>query len=308
MPECRTLNEVLSAIESGSIPNIVEGDFSLDLTAGPLVIVISGKSSPTIRCWRDATLSLSCRDASFPTVECRDDSTSKIECLDASAPRITSRDRSTSRVVCQGSSSPQVICDDTAKSILECFDTSSPILHCWHRASTEIVAKGGSHPRLIRGMHHITATPSVRVSILRGDPTIFGTTQIFRVTGDTPEAWCKFWNVPIQEDGTVTLFKALDAGFKATRNYFQYLPGSCPVAPDWDPDRECGGGLHFSPTPREALAFNPWARHFVACPILLSEIKTHMISGAYPEKVKAPRVAKPCYEVDILGNPLTRGE
>jgi hypothetical protein len=144
----------------------------------------------------------------------------------------------------------------------------------------------------------------VRVSILRGDPTIEGTTQIYLVAEETPEAWCKFWNVPIQEDGTVILFKALNAGFKATRNDFQYVPGSCPVAPDWDPDRECGGGLHFSPTPREALRFNIWASHFVACPVLLSEIKTHIFSGVYPQKVKAPRVYKPCFEVGIDGNPL----
>jgi hypothetical protein len=143
----------------------------------------------------------------------------------------------------------------------------------------------------------------VRVSILRGDPTIVGTTQILKITENTLEAWCRFWNVSIQPDGTVILYKALNEGFKA-RNDFEYLPGSCPVAPDWDPNRECGGGLHFSPTPREALEFNPRARHFVACPILLSEIKTHMISGAYPQKVKAPRVLKPCFEVDIDGNPL----
>lgn len=39
----------------------------------------------------------------------------------------------------------------------------------------------------------------------------------------------------------------------------------------------------------------------MACPILLKEIKVHK-NPEYPEKVKAPRVFKPCYEVDMQGN------
>jgi hypothetical protein len=73
-------------------------------------------------------------------------------------------------------------------------------------------------------------------------------------------------------------------------------------APDWDGGKEeCGGGLHFSPRPSAALAFDNLATRFIACPVLLKEIKVHS-NATYPEKVKAPRVYKPCYEVDIDGN------
>jgi hypothetical protein len=226
--ECRTEEEVYSALLEGTAPNIVEGSFTIAIKEGAHHLIVSGKASP------------------------------RIEGVD----------------------------------------------HSWGLSSPKVEAKDDSHIRILKGDPHITAEPSVRVSTLRGNPIIEGTTRIFKNTEDTPEAWCQFFDVPIQPDGTVTLFKALNAGFKATRNDFEYLPGSCPVAPDWDPNRECGGGLHFSPTPRDALRFNPGARHFVACPILLSEIKTHIFSGVFPEKVKAPRVSKPCFEVDIDGNPL----
>jgi hypothetical protein len=262
--KCRTSDEVYSALKSGDTPHIVEGSFSIEISEGSPTLIVSGYASPHI----------ACVGYSFPLIGCWGDSTPRVECLDSSTPRI--------------------VCSDTSAPTIMCNDTSSP----------KVEAKGNSHIRILYGSPHITATPSVQVSVLRGTSTIVGTTQIFRVTEDTPEAWCQFYDVPIQEDGTVILYKALNEDYKATRNDFEYLPGSCPVAPDWDPEIECGGGLHFSPNPIEALAFNPWARHLVACPILLSEIKTHILSGVIPEKVKAPRVFKPCYEVDSEGKAL----
>ncbi len=38
----------------------------------------------------------------------------------------------------------------------------------------------------------------------------------------------------------------------------------------------------------------------------LFEQRVHK-DARYPEKVKAPRVCAPCYEVDIYGNPVTGG-
>jgi hypothetical protein len=293
--ECRTAKEVYSALKSGDIPNIVEGAFSIGIGVGSPHIIISEKASPIIVCSDTSSPRIKCWGSSSPTVECRGSSSPRIACGGDATPRIMCGDNSTPTIECSYSSSPRI----------ECSDTSSPRIGCWGSSFPKIEAKDDSHIRILYGSPHITATPSVRVSILRGDPTIIGTTQISKITEDTPEAWCQFYGVPIQPDGAVILFKALHEGYKA-HNDFQYLPGSCPVAPDWDDGKkEFGGGLHFSPNPRDALRFNIWASHFVACPILLSEIKTHMISGVFPEKVKAPRVFKPCYEVDILGNPLT---
>jgi hypothetical protein len=49
-----------------------------------------------------------------------------------------------------------------------------------------------------------------------------------------------------------------------------------------------------------ALEFDNEATKFMACPVLLKEIKVYK-SAIYPQKVKAPRVFKPCYEVNIDG-------
>jgi hypothetical protein len=322
--ECRTAAEVYSALKSGDIPNIVEGEFRIEVNEGSPTLSVSGKASPTIVCVGYSSPRIMCRASSFPRIECWGSSSPRIVCLDSSSPRIGCWDYAAPTVVCSGSSSPTIECLYSSSPRIECLYSSSPTIGCWEKSAprimcgdnssplidrwetstSEIEAKESAHIRVFKGGPHITATPSVRVSILRGDPTIVGTTQIYKITENTPEAWCQFYGVPIHPDGTVILYKALNEGFKA-RNDFEYLPGSCPIAPDWDPERECGGGLHFSPNPREAFEFNIWASHFVACPILLSEIKTHIFSGVYPEKVKAPRVFKPCYEVDIEGNPLT---
>jgi hypothetical protein len=48
------------------------------------------------------------------------------------------------------------------------------------------------------------------------------------------------------------------------------------------------------------LQFAENAKRFVACPVRLKDIKVHK-NPMYPNKVKAPRVALPCYEVDRFG-------
>jgi hypothetical protein len=134
--------------------------------------------------------------------------------------------------------------------------------------------------------HHPTVTVSGGVII--EPPTI-----------TTIEQWCDYHGVTIT-DGQVILYKAVDDQYRANHNGFEYKPGTAPEAPDWDPIPECGGGLHFSPSPHHALGFNYAATRFVACPVLVSELVVHP-NGQYLTKVKGPRVAAPCWEVDIHG-------
>jgi hypothetical protein len=116
----------------------------------------------------------------------------------------------------------------------------------------------------------------------------------------TASEWCKFYGVKVTR-GVAILFKAVGKDFKSKRR-MSYEPGTIPEAPDWDGGKaECGGGLHFSPRPFQALSFDWEATRFVACPVKVSDIVVHK-DAQYPEKVKAPRVCKPCYEVDIDGN------
>ena len=123
---------------------------------------------------------------------------------------------------------------------------------------------------------------------------------------ETASAWFEFYGVN-PKNGVAVLFKAVGKDFKSKRGML-YAPGSKPKAPDWDGgEEECGGGLHFSPHPFMALKFDYDAVKFVGCPVKVSEIVVHK-KAQYPDKVKAPRVFGPCFEVDIDGNPIKAKE
>jgi hypothetical protein len=117
--------------------------------------------------------------------------------------------------------------------------------------------------------------------------------------GADAQTWLSYHGIEPNEDGIVTLYKAVSDGYTTDRK-FDYSPGSTPEAPDWEDDHECGGGLHFSPTPVHAMAFYYAATKFMACPVRLDEI-----SVIDQQKIKARRVVEPgCREVDIDGQPL----
>jgi hypothetical protein len=123
----------------------------------------------------------------------------------------------------------------------------------------------------------------------------------------TMKEWCKFYGIEIKR-GVAVVFKAVDDDYStdnARSKGIFYTPGTKPVAPDWDGGKqECGGGLHFSPTPGHALDFNPQAKHFVACPVKVAGVKI-VKNPERPSKIKAKGVCAPCWEVvDREGKPL----
>ena len=93
------------------------------------------------------------------------------------------------------------------------------------------------------------------------------------------------------------IYKALDDAW-STPHGWDYSPGSTPGAADWRDDHQCGRGLHFSPTPIEALSHYPEATRYVAVGVRLDELSP--ILGGTP-KAKAKRVVVPCREVAIDG-------
>jgi hypothetical protein len=80
--------------------------------------------------------------------------------------------------------------------------------------------------------------------------------------------------------------------------------GAVVVCPDWNNKAECGGGLHFSPTPRHTRDFNGAAARYVACPVALADMRAPAENDEYPQKIKASRICAPCFEVDIDGEPV----
>ena len=117
----------------------------------------------------------------------------------------------------------------------------------------------------------------------------------------TLEEWFEFYGVKVSR-GVAILFKAVDPEFVSSRGC-KYEPGSTPEAADWDGGvAECGGGLHFAPSAGHAREWRSgWDTRFVACPVRVSEIVFHP-NGVYMQKVKARRVCKPCWEVDVHGD------
>ena len=156
-----------------------------------------------------------------------------------------------------------------------------------------------------RGRAQIEATDGV--SIIRHSlaATVSGGQVTDAVRFATPQEWCDYYGVEV-DDGVVILYKAVDQDFNSYHGT-SYRPGTEPFAPDWDGgERECGGGLHFSPRPTFALPRPDDSMRFVACPVRLADMVVHP-QGDYPDQVKARGVAGPVYEVHEDGTPVESG-
>jgi len=143
--------------------------------------------------------------------------------------------------------------------------------------------------------------------VLGGKPKIAGGGFVSRADVSTPANWCEFYGAKVS-NGVATLFKVVKLDYRTPQRNFAYTPGTTPVAADWDGGaRECGGGLHFSPTTHSTLTFAEGLtrdqRKFVACPVALADMVVHP-DGSYPQKCKAPRLAGPCWEVNEDGDPV----
>jgi hypothetical protein len=183
------------------------------------------------------------------------------------------------------------------------MENSQPHVVAWANSQPHVEASGNTMLRLT-GKLSATARDTC-VIYLHNGATCKGGNQFIAKPIKTAADWLDFYGVKVTR-GIAILYKGVDEDF-STRNARRvdifYKPGLAPSAPDWDPEPECGGGLHFSPAPSSTLQFNSDARHFIACPIKVSEIVVHE-NADYPDKVKAPRLCKPCYEVDRYGNPV----
>ena len=112
-------------------------------------------------------------------------------------------------------------------------------------------------------------------------------------------AWCDYYGVKVSR-GIATVYKAVNDQWTTSRGV-DYSPGAKPSCTDFRDTDECGGGLHFGPTPRHARVYFDSATKFVAAGIKLSELRP--ITGDMA-KCKAPRVVSACVEVDIDGKPV----
>ena len=112
-----------------------------------------------------------------------------------------------------------------------------------------------------------------------------------------PADWCDYHGVEVKR-GIATVYKAVNDAYTTDRGT-DYSPGAKPAATDWRADGECGGGLHFSPTPAMARDYYPRATKFLAVGVRVKDLQP-ILEGGTP-KCKAPAVVRACVEVDRRG-------
>lgn len=108
------------------------------------------------------------------------------------------------------------------------------------------------------------------------------------------KAWPSHYGVTVEDDGTMIVFKAVDADLKSGYG-MAYPIGQHVSAPDWNGLDRCGGGLHFTSSPRDSRSYFPGATRFLACRVPVRGLR---VIG---DKIKV-RSADVLYEVDIDGN------
>jgi hypothetical protein len=175
----------------------------------------------------------------------------------------------------------------------------SATVRAWGSATVEA---WGACQVIVRGLAKVLASAFVAVTILSAQAKVDGGIQITPPDTTTGAAWCEFYGVPVTE-GVAVLYKAVQDDWRGTmKTTVTYRPGEIPAAPDWDGGKaECGGGLHFFAHPWEGSKWCDGYKHILACPVKVNELSAKGQSAQYPDKVKAPRVCEPVFEVDVDG-------
>jgi hypothetical protein len=160
------------------------------------------------------------------------------------------------------------------------------------------VEASGSATVEASGSATVQASSHVAIHLHSGHVHVEGGVVIDHVAVDQndPQTWCDYHGVQVV-DGIATVYKAVNDSWSTSRGV-DYRPGSTPECPDWTDDNECGGGLHFGPTPGHAEYYHDEATRFVAVGVAVADLRPILGSTA---KCKAPRVVTPCVEVDVHG-------
>ena len=196
-----------------------------------------------------------------------------------------------SRIVAWGSSQPHVVA----------WGSSQPHVEAWGSSQPHVEAKAFCQ-LTVRGSLSVIAAATVAIVVLGGHPKIKGGGFIQRIDISTPREWCDYYGVDVR-GGFALLGKIVGENY-VSKCGCRYPVGGALAAPDWDGGQaECGGGLHFSPTPEMAREFDPSGSHRLICPVLLADMAVHP-DGEYPQKCKARAVTSPLWEVDARGEPI----
>ena len=123
-----------------------------------------------------------------------------------------------------------------------------------------------------------------------------------------PEMWAAHTTADVL-DGEVVLWKALGADLTSGEEFgrpVKWEVGQEVSCDDWDPTTECGGGLHLSPHPYEAIMYREEATRMLKCSATMSDIVPIICDNDSDRcKVKSVRVID---ETNMDGTPLLASE
>lgn len=173
-----------------------------------------------------------------------------------------------------------------------------------HLMDSATAVVGASSAVFIHDEATVSADGTSTVVISSPHSTI-GATNLIKEKEDPSSAaeWAEFHGVTVK-DGRAVLYKAVGEDFITGADYgtpVEWVIGQEVACKDWAPTRECGHGLHLSPTPGIALAYKSDVTHFLECEVDLDVMVP--LPGVAAPKCKAPRVMV-VREVDIRGRAL----
>jgi hypothetical protein len=162
------------------------------------------------------------------------------------------------------------------------------------------VTASGSASVTAYGSASVRASSHVAVHLHSARVTVEGGVVIDVTTLDLNDVttWAGYTGADTTDAGVV-LYKAVDANLKSERG-FAYPIGETVECPDWTDTNDCGGGLHLSPHPHQALAYFSRATRFLRCVVAIDDLRPIPGSSWDPAKAKARRVTV-LAEVDING-------
>jgi hypothetical protein len=336
LPKARADESVFLELVAGALRLVTEGLEKLRICvhAGVTVDVEAwGSSQPHVEAWGSSQPHVVARESAQPHVEAWVSSQPHVEARESSQPHVVARESSQPHVEALGSSQPHVVARESSQPHVEAWGSSQPHVEAWGSSQPHVEAWGSSQPHVEAresSQPHVVAEAYAMLSlfgqivakcaatvsvVIRGTKaSVTGTKRVQRIKIQTPADWCAYYGVEV-ERGIATLYKAVkgeaDYPFQSwgisdrTGQRVTYTPGTEAVAGDWDgAARECGGGLHFSPSPQMALEFARDTQRckFVACAVALKDIVVHP-DGEYPQKVKAEK-CRVLYECDRRGRKI----
>ncbi|WP_244933060.1 DUF7666 domain-containing protein [Micromonospora tulbaghiae] len=201
----------------------------------------------------------------------------------------------------QASDSATVRAYDSAT--VEAYDSAT--VRAYDSATVQAYGTTGVHAHQ---RSTVTAGSHTAVHLHSGQATVTGGVLIDLTQLDlaNPAAWCDHHGVTVT-DGTAVLYKALGDDLTAGQEYGKptvYTVGQTVTCDDWSDTNDCGGGLHFSPTPHQASQYHYDASRWLAVEVDVATLRPITEGGTPKAKAKSCRVLR---EVDAFGR-LIAGE